>query len=86
MTKQEFLNRIAQEKPEIFPYEIETEYITDSPDVIGCAYSDGLWKVYKTTERTGHYIISELTDEDKAFDKLYVLVKSLERNIANMKK
>lgn len=86
MTKEAFLKRIAREKPVVFPYDIETEHITDSSFVIGCAFVDGFWKVFETTERTGHYIIEELTDENKAFDDLYMLIKSLEKDLAETSK
>jgi len=40
-----------------------------------------MWKTYKTTERSGHYIIDEVADENIAFDELYELVKLQEKYI-----
>jgi hypothetical protein len=83
MTKQEFLDRILKEKPYLGEYQIETESLTDASFVIGCFNDNGVWKVFKTKERTGHYIIDELIDENEAFDELYQLVCMQEKDIAS---
>ena len=38
---------------------------------------------YKTTERSGHYIIDEVEDENIAFDEFYGLVKLQQKYIKN---
>ncbi len=45
--------------------------ITDGPLVLGCVFSQGVWKVYRTGERGGHYEIKEFNSEDATFDFLY---------------
>ena len=40
--------------------------------ILGCYQDDKTWKIYKTTERSGHYIVDEVVDENTAFDELYV--------------
>jgi len=57
--------------------------ITDEPLVMGCAYDQGKWKVYKTKERGGHYIIKETDSEDEAFNLFYELVLSRHNRIKN---
>ena len=52
-------------------YIIVTESITDEYFVLGCAFDEGKWKVYKTGERGGHYIIKEFDNEHEAFDYFY---------------
>jgi len=75
MTKQEFLERMEKEKPlEGGPYRIKADKLMDSPYIIGCYQEDGVWKIYKTKERGGYFIIDEYTDENAAFDDLYELV------------
>lgn len=74
MTKQEFLNRISQEKPDLGEYQIETDYVTDASYVMGCYFENGKWRIFETQERSGHYIIDEFTDENEAFDELYELI------------
>ncbi|SDN15085.1 hypothetical protein SAMN05216244_0152 [Sediminibacillus halophilus] len=50
--------------------------VTDESLVLGCAYEDGVWKVYETRERGGHFIIKELDNENDAFDYFYQFVLS----------
>lgn len=73
MIKDEFLKRI-KEKISLGKYLIVTEGITDEPLVLGCAYDEGLWKVYRTRERSGHFIIREFESENDAFDYFYEIV------------
>jgi len=51
--------------------------LTDEQFVIG----NNIWKIYKTTEGSGHYIIDEVSDENIAFDELYELVRLQEKYI-----
>ena len=75
MTKDEFLKRIEEEELKLGEYLIVTDGITDEPFVLGCAYDEGVWKVYETTERNGHIVIKEFENEDEAFDYFYEVVK-----------
>ncbi len=86
MNKLQFLDRISKEKPDLGEYEIETEYLTDASYIIGCYFENEKWKIYKTQERSGHYIIDELADENDAFDELYELVKIQEKYVKNRNK
>ncbi len=81
MTKEELLKKIKDNELDIdiVPYTIELEEITDSPDVIGCAYENGKWKIYQTHERGGHFVIKEFDDQDKAYDYFYEVLL-FERN------
>lgn len=83
MTKQEFLKRFKSEKLNIGEYIVVTENITDAPLVIGCAYNQGMWKIFQTFERGGHYIIEETKNEDEAFNLLYELVVSKHKRYSN---
>lgn len=74
MKKKEFLQRFKEEKITIDTYSLELDQITDSSFVIGCVLNENIWKIFKTTERTGHYIIKEFVDEDSAFNYFYELV------------
>lgn len=73
MTKEEFLNRIENEKLNIGEYIIILDKISNASLVLGCAFDEGKWKVYKTRERGGHYIIKEFVNEHEAFDYFYKL-------------
>lgn len=77
MTKQEFLDRMAREQPDLGETEIETEYLTESPYVLGCYYDESLrkWRTYETFERGGYSIIHEYDNEEEAFDVFYKLVQ-----------
>lgn len=57
MKKQEFLERIESKGLNIGEYIIKLDRISDAPLVLGCAYNQGVWKVYETRERGGHFII-----------------------------
>ena len=81
MTKKEFLEKIKTEKLNIGEYIMVLDGITDEPFVMGCAYDQDRWKVYKTKERGGHYIIRETDSEDEAFNLLYELVVSRHNRI-----
>lgn len=74
MTKQEFLRRFEDEKLNIDEYIMVLDKITDDYFVIGCALDDGCWKIYKTRERGGHYIINEFDNEDSAFEFFYEFI------------
>ena len=77
MTKQEFLKRYREEKLTIGAgYMMILDKISDASLVIGCAFDQGVWKIYKTGERTGHYVIKEFETENEAFDFFYELVLS----------
>ena len=75
MTKQEFLKRYKDEKLNIGDeYLMVLDAITDEPLVLGCAFDQGVWKIYKTGERVGHYVIKEFESENDAFDFFYEIV------------
>ena len=81
MTKQEFLEKFETEKLDIGEYIMVLDSVTDEPLVLGCAYDQGKWKVYKTKERGGHYIIQETDSEGEAFNLFYELVVSRHNSI-----
>ncbi|MGM9948718.1 MAG: hypothetical protein ACI33P_01265 [Lysinibacillus sp.] len=81
MTKQEFLEKFETEKLNIGEYIMVLDSVTDEPLVMGCAYDQGKWKVYKTKERGGHYIIKETDSESEAFNLFYELVVSRHNSI-----
>jgi hypothetical protein len=83
MTKLEFLEKMKNEKIDLAEYIVVVDSLTDEQFVIGCYKDNNMWKIYKTTERSGHYIIDEVTDENIAFDELYELVKLQEKYIKN---
>ena len=74
MTKQEFLEKFEAEKLNIGEQIMVLDRVTDEPLVMGCAYDQEKWKVYKTKEHGGHYIIKEADREDEAFNLFYELV------------
>jgi hypothetical protein len=76
VTKQEFQKRFKAGNFNMGEYIVVTDSITDEPLVIGCAYEQGIWKVFQTFERGGHYIIEETNSENDAFDLLYELILS----------
>ncbi|MCA0174660.1 hypothetical protein [Bacillus sp. RAR_GA_16] len=82
MTKQEFLQRYKDEKLNIGEYILIFDKISDAPLVLGCAYDQGVWKIYETRERGGHFVIKEKNNEDEAFDYFYKVVLS-EHNLQN---
>ncbi|MFA0814906.1 MAG: hypothetical protein ACC608_03880 [Anaerofustis sp.] len=73
MTKTELIKKIKTENLDktLLPWLIVFDEITDSPDVIGCVHEGGKWKIFKTVERGGHYIIKELDNEEDAYDYFY---------------
>lgn len=83
MTKFEFLDKIKNEKIDLAEYIVIVDSVTDEPFVLGCYKDNGLWKIYETRERSGHFIIDEVADENTAFDELYELVKLQEKYIKN---
>jgi hypothetical protein len=84
MIKQEFLKRYKDEKLTIgAEYIMVLDSITDEPLVLGCVYDQGIWKIFKTGERGGHYIIKEKDSEEKAFDYFYQVVLSQNRRYSN---
>lgn len=74
MKKNEFIKRYKEERLNIGSYSLELDKLTDASFVMGCVFEDKIWKIFETTERTGHYIIKEFSDEDSAFDYFYELV------------
>lgn len=74
MTKDEFLKRVENDNLNTGEYILILDKISDAPHVIGCAFDQGFWKVYKTNERGGHYVIIETKSETDAFNYLYELV------------
>jgi hypothetical protein len=74
MTKVEFLKKLKENNISLGEFDIELNSITDSSYVMGCCFDDGVWKVYKTRERLGHYIIKEFENETEAFDYFYELL------------
>jgi hypothetical protein len=61
MTKQKFLKRYRDENITIgAEYMMILNKVSDAPLVLGCAYDEGVWKIYKTGEGGGHYIIKEM--------------------------
>ncbi|MCK0473699.1 hypothetical protein [Halalkalibacter sp. APA_J-10(15)] len=76
MKKEEFLKKIKNEKLDMGEYILVLDRITDEPLVIGCVLDQGKWKVFKTRERGGHFIIEEYDKENEAFDLLYDLLLS----------
>lgn len=77
MTKQEFLERYKAENLTIGEgYLLVLDEMTDEPYVLGCVYDQEEWKIYKTGERDGHYIIKTYSSESEAFDFFYELVLS----------
>lgn len=83
MTKQEFLKRFKSEQLNIGEYIMILDKVSDAPLVLGCAYDQGIWKVYETKERGGHFIIKELNNEDDAFDYFYKIVLSQHNRFNN---
>ncbi|MFA0814276.1 MAG: hypothetical protein ACC608_00640 [Anaerofustis sp.] len=73
MTKDGFISKVKETglDKDIQPYTIQLNEITDSPDVIGCGFEQGKWKVYQTVERGGHFVIKEFDDESEAYNYLY---------------
>ncbi len=87
MTREEFLAKIKQEQLDLGSMEIETEYLTESPYVLGCYYDKNSrkWRAYETFERGGYSIIDEYDDENQAFDEFYIMVKWEADGIAKIK-
>lgn len=83
MTKQEFLDRMKKENIDLAEYIIVVDSLTDEQFVIGCYKENNMWKIYDTKDRSGHFIIDEVADENTAFDELYELVKLQEKYIKN---
>ncbi len=83
MTKTEFLKKYEAEKLDIGEYILLLDNITDESLVLGCAHDQGIWKVYETRERGGHFIIKELDNENDAFDYFYQIVLSHHKRINN---
>lgn len=79
MIKADFKRKIKDNDLNIGEYQIELHLITDAPYVMGCCFDGGVWKVYKTRERLGHYIIKEYKNESDAFHCLYELVLAQHR-------
>ncbi|MCK0473845.1 hypothetical protein [Halalkalibacter sp. APA_J-10(15)] len=74
MTKTEFLKKYKENNLNLGEFDIELNSITDASYVMGCCFVDGEWKIYKTGERLGHYIIKVFESESDAFDYFYELV------------
>lgn len=76
MTKQEFLMKIKSKKINLGEYVIVPDNITDEPLVMGCAFEKGMWQIYETRERGGHFVIKEIDNENQAYDYFYELLLS----------
>lgn len=74
MNKEEFLKRFEEEGLNIGEYMLILDKISDAPLVLGCAYDEGVWKVYRTRERGGHFVVKKFDNENDAFDYFYKLV------------
>ncbi len=74
MNKKEFLKKFKDENLYLGEFDIELNSITDASYVMGCCLDEGVWKVYKTRERLGHYIIKVFQSESEAYDYFYELV------------
>ena len=83
MTKLEFFRKMKNEKIDLAEYIVVVDSLTDEPFVLGCYNDNRVWKIYETKERSGHFIIDEVVDENIAFDELYELVKIQEKYIKN---
>jgi hypothetical protein len=84
MTKQEFLKRYKDENLTIgAEYMMILDKVSDAPLVLGCAFDQGVWKIYKTGERGGHYVIKEKDSEEEAFDYFYQVVLIQNRRYSN---
>lgn len=79
MTKKDFLERYQIENLKIGEYIMVLDKVTDDPLVMGCALDEGVWKVYKTKERGGYYVIKDFKTENEAFDYFYELVLSFHK-------
>lgn len=76
MTKQEFLQRYKEEKLTIgAEYTMVLDHMTDEPLVLGCVYDQGVWKIFKTRERGGHFVIKEKDTEEELLYSLIDLEK-----------
>lgn len=78
MTKQEFLEKLSSEKINLGEYIVVLDSITDEPLVVGCFLEEGVWKIYETRERGGHFIIMKLENENEAFDYFYELLLTIQ--------
>lgn len=76
MTKNEFLIKFNEESINLGEYIMVLDKLTDEPLVMGCVFDNEVWKIYKTKERGGHYVIKEFKRESEAFDYFYELVLS----------
>lgn len=76
MTKQEFLTKFETTKINMGEYMMVLDHVTDEPLIMGCAFDKGVWKIFETGERGGHFIIKELDNENEAFDYFYELLLS----------
>lgn len=74
MDKAEFIKKIEEHNLNLGEFQIELNLISDAPYVMGCCFDQGVWKIYKTRERLGHYVIKEFENESDAFSYFYELV------------
>ncbi|MGX9134455.1 hypothetical protein ACWV26_08740 [Rummeliibacillus sp. JY-2-4R] len=74
MTKDEFIERIEKGNINTGEYLVVIDELTDAPLVVGCVFKDNVWRIYETKERSGHFIIKEIENENDAFDYFYELV------------
>ena len=74
MTKEELLKRIKEEDIALGPYILILDKITDSPLVFGCTFDEGMWKIFETRERGGHFLIKKFSSESDAFEYFYQLL------------
>lgn len=81
MTKNEFVVRLEQEKLQTGDYIIVIDELNDSPLIIGCVFHEDIWKIYKTKEHGGHYVIREFNNENDTYDYFYDFIYNLHKRI-----
>lgn len=80
MTKDEFLKRIQEEKPDTGGYGFIVDdivIIPGGPALDGCKYENGKWKIYSPYERGGITVFFETDSEDEAFNKMYENIQAI---------
>lgn len=74
MTKAEFLKKIKTQKIQTGEYLLVLDHISDAQYIIGCVFDQGVWKIYKSNERGGHYVIRDFEEVNQAFDYFYEFI------------
>lgn len=76
MTKEEYVNKIEQEKINLDKLGIVIGRTSIIPFTTGC-YKDGdVWKIYKTGERQNVVVVKE-GSENEIFETMYRLTKGM---------